>query len=74
MLTLPEGGRLRLNNRIGLLADIEQQQKRLEREAGVRQLSQHRQQAISVLADAKTRQAFDVENADPATLERYGKN
>ncbi len=74
MLTLPEGGRLRLNNRLGLLASIEEQQKLLEQEAGVRQLSQHRQQAISVLADAKTSQAFDVENADPATLERYGKN
>ncbi|MEO1995333.1 MAG: DUF1501 domain-containing protein, partial [Planctomycetaceae bacterium] len=34
----------------------------------------HRQQAISVLADPKTSQAFDVENADPRLLQRYGKN
>ena len=74
MLTLPEGGRLRLNNRIGLLAEIEDQQKRLEREASVKALDAHRQQAISVLADPETAAAFDVENADEGTIARYGKN
>ena len=74
MLTLPEGGRLRFNSRVGLLDEIEQQQKALEKGAVVGRLDQQRQQAISVLADAKTRQAFDVENDDPKTIERYGRN
>jgi uncharacterized protein (DUF1501 family) len=37
-------------------------------------MDQHRQQAISVLATPGVRSAFDVENADAKTLERYGKN
>ena len=74
MLTLPEGGRSRLNGRVGLLSQIEQQQRALEARAEVSQLDRHRQQAISVLADPKTRDAFDVENADPATVQRYGHN
>src|SRR6185437_10943931 len=34
----------------------------------------HRQQAINVLNSPKTRAAFEVEKADPKTLERYGRN
>lgn len=74
MLTLPQGGRLRLNGRVGLLSTIEAQQRNLERAAEIRRLDQSRQQAISVLADAKTRQAFEVQNADPALINRYGHN
>lgn len=74
MLTLPEGGSLRLNDRIGLLAEIEQQQQRLEKSADASRLDRHRLQALSVLADPKTRQAFDVAHADSATLSRYGNN
>jgi uncharacterized protein (DUF1501 family) len=33
-----------------------------------------RQQAISVLADARARRAFEVEKADPGTVARYGRN
>jgi hypothetical protein len=74
ILTLPHGGRPRLQKRIGLLDSIERQQNDLQRGAEVSKLDRHRRQAISVLADPKTSQAFDVENADPKTLERYGKN
>ena len=74
MLTLPEGGSLRLNDRVGLLDEIERQQRQMERTADAARLDQHRLQALSVLADPKTRQAFDVEHADPAMLARYGKN
>lgn len=74
MLTLPEGGSLRLNDRIGLLAEIEQQQQRLEKSADASRLDRHRLQALSVLADPKTRRAFDVAHADSATLSRYGNN
>ena len=74
MLTLPEGGRFRLNNRVELLASIESQQQSLEQRAEVLKLGRQREQAISVLADPATRGAFDVENADPKTIERYGHN
>ncbi len=74
MLTLPEGGSLRLTDRVGLLGEIERQQQQLERTADAARLDQHRLQALSVLADPKTRKAFDVEQADPAMLARYGKN
>jgi hypothetical protein len=74
MLTLPEGGRLRLNDRVGLLSTIEKQQRSLERDTEVRRLDLSRQQAISVLADPDTRHAFDVENADPKLINRYGHN
>ena len=73
-LTLPEGGHLRLSGRVGLLGQIESQRRDLERIADVRKLDRHRQQAISVLADPKTSRAFEVENADPKILARYGKN
>jgi arylsulfatase A-like enzyme len=74
MLSLPEGGQLRLNGRMGLLDNIENQQRALERVAETARLDRHRRQALSVLADPKVRSAFDVEHADPQTLERYGKN
>ncbi|MDG2358868.1 MAG: DUF1501 domain-containing protein [Planctomycetaceae bacterium] len=74
MLTLPEGGRLRLNDRVGLLSTIEKQQRGLEQDSEVSRLNLSRQQAVSVLADPETRHAFDVENADPKLINRYGHN
>ncbi len=73
-LTLPDGGRFRLERRVGLLKNIEDQQRRLEAVADLAMLDRNRQQAISVLADPKVRGAFDVENADPQIVARYGKN
>jgi hypothetical protein len=73
-LTLPEGGPARLSSRLGLLEHVEQQQRDLERVALLAKLDQHRQQAISVLANPLVRAAFDVEKADSATLHRYGRN
>lgn len=74
MLTLPDGGSLRLNDRVGLLAEVERQQRRLEQTADAALLDEHRRQALSVLADPQTRRAFDVEQADSATIARYGRN
>ena len=74
MLTLPEGGRLRFNNRVGLLKRVELNQKDLDRSNALSKLNSLRLQAISVLADPQTRAAFEVENADPKTVERYGRN
>lgn len=73
-LDLPEGGSPRFHNRLSLLDHLDQQVKQLERTAEVNKLDQHRQQAISVLANPRVRSAFDVENDDPRTLEKYGKN
>ena len=74
MLTLPEGGQLRFDGRIGLLSQVERQQQALQQSAELSKLDQQRLQAISVLADPKTRAAFDVENSDPKAVERYGRN
>ncbi len=71
-LTLPDGGRHRLNGRISLLAEVQRQQRTLERAAD--SFDGQRQQAISVLTDATISSAFDVENADPRLLDRYGAN
>lgn len=74
ILTLPEGGAGRFQNRLELLDFVENQQRRLERTATLAEVDQHRQQAISVLADPAVRDAFDVERADPRTIDRYGRN
>lgn len=74
MLSLPEGGESRFRNRVQLLSYVERQQATLERLAMAGRLDRDRQQAVSVLADAKVRSAFDVENADPAVQQRYGRN
>ena len=74
MLTLPEGGHPRFASRVDLLGQVERQQAALQKSAEVSKLNQQRLQAISVLADPGTRSAFDVENADPRTVERYGRN
>ena len=34
----------------------------------------HRQAAVSLLTDRRVRQAFDVVNAEPKVLDRYGRN
>lgn len=73
-LTLPEGGPDRLQGRVGLLNKIERQQRDLERTAEGEQLDRHRQQALKVLSDPRTKGAFEVEKADAKTLARYGKN
>lgn len=73
-LSLPEGGRFRLDNRVELLANIEQQQRQLDRGAELAKLDRSRQQAMSLLADPSVQAAFDVEQADPRLHARYGKN
>ena len=71
-LALPEGGQWWFRGRVGLLDKIQLQQRSLEHVAG--QLDQHCQRAISVLVAPEVNNAFDVENADPRTLEGYGKD
>mgnify|MGYP002624340513 CR=1 FL=1 len=74
-LTLPEGLTAgRLGGRLGLLQDIERQQRELERSADVSGYDRHRQSAVSLLADGMVRNAFDVTRADEEVQERYGRN
>ncbi len=73
-LTLPDGGPERLRGRLGLLESIEQQRRALDTAAESQRLDRHRQQALTVLNDPRTRRAFEVEQAEARTLERYGRN
>ncbi|MFM9961265.1 MAG: DUF1501 domain-containing protein [Planctomycetaceae bacterium] len=64
----------RVNNRISLLRELDQQRSDLERSAASQSYDDHRQSAISLLAANEVRRAFDVTNADEATQIRYGRN
>jgi hypothetical protein len=74
-LSLPEGFlSSRFQNRLELLAQIEQQRRDLETVAQVGTFDRYRQGAISLLADPQVRQAFDVTQAAPEIQDRYGRN
>lgn len=74
-LALPDGLNMgRLDQRFGLLDSIEQQQRNLDRTASTNQFDRYRNGAVQLLTDAKIKAAFDVVNADPKILDRYGRN
>lgn len=74
-LTLPEGfGNQRLDSRLALLSHIDEQRRDWDRHAETQQFDRYRQAALSLLTDAKVRKAFDVQQAAPEVLERYGRN
>jgi hypothetical protein len=74
-LSLPQDLNLdRLDERLGLLKIVEDQQRTLEQQVSFQEFDRHRQNAVSLLADAKVRKAFDVLKADDKTQERYGRN
>ncbi len=74
-LTLPEGVLApRFRERREILDIVEKQQRHLEDAASVGGYDRIRQSVISLMADAKVREAFDVRKADPKILERYGDN
>jgi uncharacterized protein (DUF1501 family) len=50
------------------------QQRDLEQIAENEQFDRNRQNAISLLADRRTQQAFNVHDADPKVQDRYGRN
>lgn len=74
MIKLPTGGTQRLDRRVALLDRIERQRGDLDLINEVQKLDRNRRQALSVLSDPLTSRAFNVENADPQLLARYGKN
>ncbi|MDB5337876.1 MAG: hypothetical protein JWN70_3495 [Planctomycetaceae bacterium] len=74
-LTLPEGfGSQRLDGRLALLSHIDEQRRDWDRHAEAQQFDRHRQAALSLLTDAQVRKAFDMQQANPAALDRYGRN
>lgn len=74
-LTLPEGVLApRFRGRRDILEIVELQQRHLEETASGSGYDRIRQSVISLMADPKVREAFDVRKADPKILERYGDN
>jgi hypothetical protein len=74
-LTLPEGlGRGRLADRVALLDAIDRQRAGLDRLHDAETFAASRQGAVSLLTDPRVRKAFDVVDADPKVLDRYGRN
>lgn len=74
-LSLPEGfGANRLGSRLDLLSHVDRQRQDLDRFAQVEQFDRYRQGAVSLLTDAHVKKAFDVVNAEPEVLDRYGRN
>ena len=74
-LTLPQGlGFDRLDQRLKLLECLDEQRRDLEQAAAAETFDRHREGAISLLTDARIKQAMDVTNAAPEVQERYGRN
>lgn len=74
-LSLPEGlGSDRLQGRLRLLDRIDAQRAEFDRLAPLERLDAHRQGAISLLTDPRVRRALDLDKADPAALDRYGRH
>lgn len=74
-LSLPEGlSRSRLVDRDGLRSLLDRQRHTLEQAATSESYDRHRQAAISLLTDPSVQRSFDVHNADPQMLDKYGRN
>jgi uncharacterized protein (DUF1501 family) len=74
-LSLPQGLTAdQIGHRTRLLKMLDQQRSDLERNAAVEAFDTHRQAAVSLLTDGAVQQAFDVHNAKPRDLDRYGRN
>lgn len=74
-LSLPEGlTKQRLQHRVDLLELVERQQRDLKRLAEIESFDRFQERAISLLSDSKIKNVFDVKDADPKTLDRYGRH
>jgi hypothetical protein len=74
-LSLPQGlTKSRLGRRMDLLKLVEDQCRHLDQSAQIENFDRYRQGAVSLLTERKVRDAFDVVNADPKVLDRYGRN
>lgn len=66
--------RPRLSSRLELVAEIERQQRGLDRVAETQPLDRARESATTLLTHSKVQWALDVTRADEATQDRYGRN
>jgi hypothetical protein len=74
-LALPEGfTRPRLTGRLELLETIDRRRGGLENMVKKAAFDENREGAVSLLTDRKVRQAFDVLDAEPKLLDRYGRH
>jgi hypothetical protein len=74
-LSLPEGiGQTRFDDRLSLLRRLDKQRRAMETNADPGRFSKFHEGAVSLLTQAKVRQAFDVMRSDPRVLDRYGRN
>ena len=74
-LSLPEGiNRTRFASRTQLRGLLDGQRRQLEAMAEVQSFDRYREASISLLTNPSVQQAFDVHHADPAMLDRYGRN
>lgn len=74
-LSLPEGMTLeRLMDRVALRDTIERQSRALTGAADDGQFDRYREAAVSLLANSRVHDAFDLGRADARTLDRYGRN
>lgn len=73
--TLPQGvGLNRLRDRLSLMQHLNAQQDHLEATAESQSMNRYQEMAVRLLSDPKTKKAFEVHQADPRTLDRYGRN
>lgn len=74
-LNLPEGVLdPRFRQRMEFLNVVEQQQRQIASQPRGAGYDRVRESALSLMADPKVREAFDVRRAPPKALERYGNN
>ncbi len=64
----------RFRERMSLLDSVGRQAAELERAAENEAFDRHRQKAVSILSDRRTQAAFNIHDADPKLLDRYGRN
>jgi len=72
-LSLPEGlAPAQLMDRLGLLERLDRQRENLNQTADT--FDRHHQAAVSLLTSGRVRRAFDLDQVDSRTKERYGDN
>ncbi len=73
--TLPQGvGLTRLQHRLALMDHLNDQQAHLETLAQSQSMNRYQEMAVKLLSDPKTKEAFEVHQADPKLLDKYGRN
>ena len=74
-LSLPQGLTLqRVLDRVSLRDELERQSRALAEAAGDGTFDQYRAAAVSLLANSKVHDAFNLEKAAASQLDRYGRN